>query len=261
MIKNSSWVDTHCHLEMLKTDVDEALAHAKEMGVGMMMTIGTRHSSNLEVLRLVKEYEEVYGALGIHPHDADDATPEHLDFISQHLKEEKKLVALGECGFDLFYEHSTIENQKRVFYQQIEMALELDLPLVIHSREAEAVTRQMLKDFKGRGMKGVFHSYTSSPELAKEILDLGFYISVNGICTFPKSDEVREVLRMVPPDQLLLETDSPFLAPVPVRGKSNLPGNVAHVGQFVAATLGREPIEIQEQCFRNCQTLFERLSK
>ena len=261
MITNSTWVDTHCHLEMLKTSTAEAMAHAREMGVGLMMTIGTKDSSNKEVLRLIHEYEEVYGAVGIHPHEADQATQAHLDFIASSLKAEKKLVALGECGFDLYYEHSTIENQKRVFYQQIEIALEQDIPLVIHSREAEPATRQMLQDFKGRGLKGVFHSYTSSPELAKEILDLGFYVSVNGICTFPKSEEVREVLRMIPKDQLLLETDSPFLAPVPVRGKSNLPGNVAHVGRFVAETLGRTPEEVQEQCFRNCRTLFERLSK
>lgn len=256
-----SWVDTHCHLEMLKEDPKGALERSREMGVKLFMTIGTKQASNQAILGHLEEYEGVWGALGIHPHEADHAQPEHLEFILEHSKSNPKLVAIGECGYDYYYGYSSRENQKRVFYRQLEMALELDLPLVIHSREAEEDTLTMLADFKGKGLRGVFHSFTSSKELAHEVLEAGFHLSFNGICTFPKSEDVREVLRMTPLDRLLLETDAPFLAPVPVRGKPNFPGNVAHVGHFIAEHLRMETEELRRQTTLNALRLFERVGE
>ena len=259
MKPNLTWVDTHCHLEMLKEEPDTALEKSTALGMETCLTIGTKHSSNLKVCEYVEQYPSVYGAVGIHPHEADAAKVEELGFIRESLLANQKLVAIGECGFDFFYSHSGEGNQKRIFYQQLEIACDVKLPLVIHSREAEKQTFEMLADFKGKGLTGVFHSYTSGLDLAKAVLDLGFYISVNGICTFPKSDAVREVLKIIPKKQLLLETDSPFLSPVPMRGKPNIPGNVSYVGAFVADYLGMEQQELKELCYQNTLELFSRI--
>ena len=253
------WIDTHCHLDMIKSPLDEVLSQAKEMQVGPLITIGTKSQANEEVVRLVDYAPEIYGSLGIHPHEADEAKVEDFDYIKAQSASHPKLIAIGECGFDFFYSHSSAEGQKEVFYKQIEIALELDLPLVIHAREAEAETLEMLHDFKGQGLRGVFHSYTSTMKLAEEIIAQDFYLSFNAISTFAKADNVREVLLKTPKDRILIETDSPFLAPKPHRGRPNFPAYVSYVGEQIAANLEMTVSDFKELTRNNSLKLFTNL--
>ncbi|MDT8448505.1 MAG: TatD family hydrolase [bacterium] len=250
------WVDTHCHLEMLKEPAQSALEKGTEAGLSHCLTIGTGPQSNAQVLAFCDQFPQVYGSLGIHPHQAGETTPEHLAFIGENL-DHPKIVALGECGLDYHYDFSKPEEQKPLFMAQLKMAQERNMPLVIHSRQAEEDTLECLAQADQGGLRGVFHSFTSSLEMAQKVLELGFYLSFNGICTFPRSEAVREVLAKVPLDRLLLETDAPYLSPVPLRGKPNLPGNVALVGEFVAKFLGIDPQELSQLCFENSLKLFE----
>ena len=254
-----TWVDTHCHLDMLDRAPAEAVAQANDMGVDLLITIGTQHQSNQAVAQITREFLPVYGAVGVHPHEADRAEDDDFAFITDEVKNNDKIIALGEGGFDYYYGHSSREGQKQVFYRLVLIALEFGLPLVIHARDADDAVREFLRDFKGQGVRGVFHSYTGNPFLAEEILQEGFYLSFNGICTFPKGENVREVLRMTPHDRLLLETDAPFLAPKPHRGRTNQPGYVSLVGEFVAEFLQLPPQEVKKMCFDNSMQLFQRL--
>jgi len=256
LTKNYRWVDTHCHLDMLKEDPSGALDKGREQGLCHSLTIGTNHETNQEVLKFCQQFGDVSGALGIHPHYAKDAKPEHFEFMETHLKTNPKLLAVGECGLDFFYSLSEVEPQKEVFLEQLRMSIALDMPLVIHSRSAEKETLECLSKVDVSKLRGVFHSFTASLEMAEAVLEMGFSLSFNGICTFPKSDEVRQVLAQVPLDKLLLETDSPYLSPVPFRGKPNLPGNVSVVGAFVADFLEVETGELAERCYQNSQKLF-----
>ncbi|MDX2471121.1 MAG: TatD family hydrolase [SAR324 cluster bacterium] len=257
----TQWIDSHCHLDMIKIPLGEVLTQAKEMSVGPLMTIGTKGESNRSVVELVDQAPEIFGTLGIHPHEADATTEGDFKFIHESAESNPKIIAIGECGFDFFYSHSTATGQKEVFYKQIEIALELNLPLVIHARDAEAETMQMLKDFKGQGLKGVFHSFTSSLELAELVLEQGFYLSFNGIATFPKAENVREVLLKTPKDRILIETDSPFLAPKPFRGRTNFPGYVSYVGMQLAEILQIDITEFQRLTRTNTLNLFQNLKE
>ncbi len=257
----AQWIDSHCHLDMIKSPLEEVLAQAKEMEVGPLITIGTKGESNKNVVELVSQSPEIYGTLGIHPHEADAATEADFTYIKESAKDNPKIIAIGECGFDFFYSHSSVEGQKKVFYKQIEMALELDLPLIIHARDAEAETMQMLKDFKGQGLKGVFHSFTSTLELAELVIEQDFYLSFNGIATFPKAENVREVLLKTPKNRILIETDSPFLAPKPYRGKTNYPGYVSFVGVQLAEILAMDAVEFQQLTRNNTLNLFQNLKE
>jgi len=245
MNQTPRWVDTHCHLEMLKEPAATALEKGAALGLRRCLTIGTNHQTNQEV---------VYGALGCHPHHAKDFVPSYLEFIDQALGQNPKLVAVGECGLDFFYGFSEPELQTQAFEAQLRLAHKHQKPVVIHSREAETATLAVLKT--APPVRGVFHSFTSSLEMAQQVLEQGFYLGFNGICTFPKSEAVREVLKQTPKSRLLLETDAPYLSPVPLRGKPNLPGNVSLVGAFVAEFLGLPALELAEICYQNSLDLF-----
>ena len=254
--EKNRWVDTHCHLEMLKEDPAGALEKGREQGLCHSMTIGTNHETNQAVLGLCAQFGDISGALGIHPHYAKDAEPAHFDFIEKNAINNPRIIAIGECGLDFFYTLSEAEPQKEVFVKQLQLAIKHNLPVVIHSRSAEQETLDCLAQVDVSKLRGVFHSFTSSLDMAQKILEMGFYISFNGICTFPKSDEVREVLKQMPLDRILLETDSPYLSPVPFRGKPNVPGNVSVVGEFVADFLGLEAPELAQRCYTNSKQLF-----
>jgi TatD DNase family protein len=259
MNKKPAWVDSHCHLEMLKEDVERVMEQSQAAGMKFCITIGTDQPANLRVKQLCRQFENVYGTLGFHPHGASEFEPEHLSWIREELQTNKKLVAIGECGYDLYYRFSKKEDQARVFESQLNLAVELDLPVVIHSREADEPTREMLAAFKDKNLKGVVHCFTSDREQARFVLDYGFLLSFNGICTFPQSESVREVLKFTPLDRLLLETDSPYLSPVPFRGKPNLPGRVAIVGEYIANYLGISVEQLSQQVLDNTKMLFSRI--
>jgi TatD DNase family protein len=254
-----SWIDTHCHLEMLKQGTDKVLKTSQESGMRFCITIGTSHEANLRVKELCRDYQSVYGTLGFHPHDASRVEADHLQWIREELDSNLKMIAVGECGYDLFYEHSKKEDQTKIFETQLELASELNLPVVIHSRDADRETREMLNAFKDSDLSGVVHCFTSDLEQARFILDYGFSLSFNGICTFPQAEAVREVLQYTPLDRLLLETDSPYLSPVPFRGKPNIPGRVSIVGEFIADFLGISTENLANQVMENTKTLFPRI--
>ncbi len=254
-----SWFDSHCHFDMLDQEAGPLAEQAIQAGVGLMLTIGTKDESNRKILPLIASQPALHGALGIHPHEAAQAREADFQFIYEAAQNQTKVVAIGECGFDFYYRHADSKSQVQVFYRQVEIALELGLPLVIHARDAESQVQGFLKDFQGSGLRGVFHSFTGTVGLAEKILQKGYLLSFNGICTFPKGENVREVLKITPLNQILLETDAPFLAPKPHRGRMNYPAYLPLVGRFVANFLRITETQLKNACWENSLRLFNRI--
>lgn len=253
------WVDTHCHLEMIKQPVEVVMENNRKAGLDFCISIGTDHSSNKKVKHFCGQFNDVYGTLGFHPHGASNVQPDHVDWMKSELQSNKKLVAVGECGYDLYYEFSDRKAQSAVFETQLNLAVDLDLPVVIHSRDADDQTRDMLEAFKSKNMNGVVHCFTSDRNQAKYLLDAGFYLSFNGISTFPQAEAVRDVIQFMPRDRILLETDAPYLSPVPYRGKPNLPGRVSIVGDYLAKFLKMNAEDLAFVTTENTKTLFTRI--
>lgn len=255
------FVDSHCHIdgEQFDGDRDEIVKRANDAGVKLMLTVGTGNPHDGEIERAVKaaeKYENVFASVGVHPHDAklyDDAAETHLI----ELAKRKKTIAWGEIGLDYYYDHSPREVQREVFRQQIKTAKSLDLPVIIHSREADDETVEILSDeYKTLGRGGVMHCFGGTAEMAQSMLDVGFYISFAGNVTFKKAENLREAARIVPFDKLLIETDCPFLAPVPNRGKRNEPSFVVHTARFLADFYGIALEKLAEQTTQNFLDFF-----
>ncbi|MBO8142551.1 MAG: TatD family hydrolase [Firmicutes bacterium] len=231
-------VDTHAHLdhELFAADQHEVIQRAREAGVCYIVTIGSDVASSEAAVRLAEQYEGVWAAVGIHPHDASGGSEEAFYRIEE-LARHPRVVAIGEIGLDYHYDHSPRPVQREVFIRQLELARKLDLPFVVHNREADADTMAILREH-GAGMPGLLHSFAGSPDMAEECLRMGYFISTGGMVTFKKADAVREAIGRVPLDRLLLETDAPYLTPVPLRGRRNEPAFVRHVAEFVAEWRG-----------------------
>ena len=259
MSDKAVWVDSHCHLEMIKQSTPEVMEKSQNAGMAYCITIGTSDKANEKVKQLCQDHDNVFGTLGFHPHGASEVVPEQVEKIRNALQSNPRLVAVGECGYDLYYTYSAEKDQKKVFETQLVLALELDLPVVIHSRDADKQTRDMLDAFRTRGLTGVVHCFTSDLDQARYMLDYGLFLSFNGICTFPQAQPVRDVLQYTPLDRVLLETDSPYLSPVPFRGKPNIPGRVSIVGEYVADFLGIPASELAAQMKINTKTCFPRI--
>ncbi len=226
------WTDVHTHLNMLDIPAELAVEEAQQAGVTQIITIGTEPDDWPLVMGFSKKFAQVKGALGLHPHSAKL----YSDEIEKQLKkvlDEKNIIACGEIGLDYHYEYSEREKQKEAFYRQMVLAKEKKLPVEIHTRSAEEDTVAILKQFSG-SVRGLLHCFSGTWNLARAALDLGFNISFSGIITFKKAEELREVCQKVPLDRLHLETDAPYLAPVPHRGKQNKPAWVVHTAQVVA---------------------------
>ncbi|MCA1623011.1 MAG: TatD family hydrolase [Acidobacteria bacterium] len=235
------FVDSHCHIdgEAFDADRDEVVQRAKDAGVKAMLTVGTGNPHNDEIKKAVEvaeSYENVFASVGVHPHDAkfyDDKSETHLIDL---VESSKKVIAWGEIGLDFYYDNSPREIQIEVFRRQIRMAKELNLPIIIHSRDADEETTEILtkecsdKNFRG----GIMHCFGGSAEMAKGLMKIGFYVSFAGNVTFKKAENLREAAKIVPLDKLLIETDCPFLTPVPFRGKRNEPSFVVHTAEFLA---------------------------
>ncbi len=250
----TSFIDTHCHLDKLKISPEDALAEAKTVGVHQVITISVDEPSFDFVEKCTQDYANVYGTIGIHPHDAVDYTQATSDKI-QKLVKHKKIVAIGEIGLDYHYEYSVRETQKQVFRKQLKIAADLNLPVVLHSREAEEDTLKMLEEIPIQ-QKGVAHSFTSSFEMAQKLVEKGWYLGINGIVTFKKTEELRKVVQWLPIERLLLETDAPFLSPVPYRGKPNTPSRINVIAEFIADL---KNISLEDLAFKtnqNAQSLF-----
>lgn len=244
------WTDDHCHLP---EDLDAAraqVAEAAAAGVTRMVTIGTTVEDSRQAISAARALHGVWATAGVHPHDAKDGT-EGLE----ELLDEPEVVGVGECGLDYHYNHSPVDVQREVFSHQIALAQAHDLALVIHTREAWDDTFAVLAEH-GVPRRTVFHCFTGGMEEAKRVLALGAYISFSGIVTFPNANDVREAAAVCPLDRLLVETDAPFLTPVPHRGRPNQPAFVTLVGAAVAAAQGRPVEEIAAATWANAETLF-----
>jgi TatD DNase family protein len=248
-------IETHCHLDMLKSvALQDVLQRCDDLNIQKLITISTSPDNLEVVLKLAGEHENVFCSQGIHPHEAKHFNSEILEKIKKTI--DKKILAIGEIGLDYHYLISSKESQIRAFHQQAQLACELDLPIILHTREAEEQTMETLRPFKGK-LKGVAHSFTSSLNLAKFLVEeMGFYLGFNGIITFKNAENVRAVAKWAPLKRILLETDAPFLAPTPHRGKENTP----YLLPFVALTLCKlknlAPKQCLTQIHQNTHELF-----
>ena len=251
----TSFIDTHCHLDKLDSTPEEAIIEAKQAGVQRMVTVSVDEPSLDFVSSIVQQFPEVYGSVGFHPHDAAELTEDLEQKIRKLALEEKKLIAIGETGLDYHYMYSSAKVQQQVFSKQLQLAVELNLPVIMHSREAETDTLNILQEIPVPPL-GVAHSFTSSFEMAKTLIEMGWYIGINGIVTFKNAEDLREVVSWLPLDRLLLETDSPFLAPTPFRGKPNKPAYIPAIATFIAELRGISLEQLSEQTSANAQRLF-----
>ena len=253
-------IDSHCHLDYLARDGDleEIVGRARRAGVSAMVTICTKLSEFDIVRSIAQRYPEVSCSVGVHPHEAAEEGQESPDRLRE-LADLPEVVGIGETGLDYFYEHSPREAQQRSFRSHIAAARETGLPLIVHTRDADADTVAILREEAEAGaMTGVIHCFTAGPELAEAALELGFYIGVSGIMTFKKAEELRQTLRRVPLERLLVETDAPYLAPVPQRGKQNEPAFVVHTAAALAELKAVETDELAAVTTENFYTLFSR---
>ena len=253
-------VDSHCHLDFpdFEGEIPDLVARANDAGVKRMVTICTKLKNEPSVRKIAEEHEAVYYAAGTHPMSAASeplASVDQLIKISQH----PKMVGIGETGLDYHYTAESAEIQKTSLKIHIEAARETNLPLIIHSRAADEDMAAILKDeFKKGQYKCVMHCFSSSLELAKLSLELGFYLSMSGIITFKKSEELRSIFKLAPIDQVLVETDSPYLSPVPFRGKRNEPSYTAHTAEVGATIYGVDYITFANQTTKNFNRLFSK---
>lgn len=254
---NSPIIETHCHLDYLKSfEISEIIEKSKEVGIEKIVTIAVEPGNLDRVIEIAKDNENVYCTQGIHPHDARLWTDEVDKKIYSQATFEKN-VAIGEIGLDYHYDNSPREKQREVFDRQLAMASELDLPVVIHSRDAEEDTKAILKNhLNGLNKKGVIHSFTSSIDLAEFAIENDFYLGFNGIITFKSADNVREAVKITPLNRLLLETDAPFLTPIPFRGRENAPFYLPFVAEKLAELKEVSVDELLPQVYSNSFSLF-----
>ena len=253
-------IDSHAHIQGKEYagEVEAVIARAREAGVGKIIAVGGAGdmSSNTEAVGLAKSFAGVYATVGMHPHDAKDVGADELKKLKDLAAAEPKVVAVGETGLDYYYNHSPREVQRRVFGQFIHLARETGLPIVVHERDAAQDVADLLRTEGAGKLRGVIHCFTGNYEAARAYLDLGFYISFTGIITFKNADALRDVVRNVPLERMLVETDSPYLTPVPHRGKRNEPAYVRYVAETVARIKGLSLEEVARVTTQNVRELF-----
>lgn len=252
------WLDVHAHLNFLEDSVEQSLEKAKKAGVRRIITIGTEPGDLQTVLDIAeKNFPTVSCTLGIHPHEAKLYTQDIEDFILQKAHQ-PWVVALGEMGLDYYYKNSQPDEQKVAFEKQLALAERLNLPVEIHTRDADEDTVEILQKFAGR-VRGIIHCFTGSEWLADECLKLGYNISISGIVTFKNADALRKIAESVPVDRLHVETDAPFLTPVPFRGVKNSPQYVVFTAQFVAELKKMSLEDFSSQMIANARKMFPKL--
>lgn len=247
-------IDSHAHLVSLE-NLDEVLKRAKENNIDKIVSISSDIPSTEETILLAEKYDFIFATTGVHPHSADQTNEKVLKGLD-HYASHEKVVAIGETGLDYFYMNSDKEIQINSFTEHIRLGKKHDLPVIIHVREADEDMREILKKETAASTPGVIHCFTGNYETAVKYLDLGYYISFSGIVTFKKSEELREAAKNIPADRILIETDSPYLAPVPHRGKPNEPSFVKHVAQTVADVREISIDELAEITKANTERLF-----
>lgn len=256
-------IDTHCHLDFpdFEAERDAIIERARAAGVGQMITISTRVKRFDTILAIAEAYPNVFCSVGTHPHNADeelDITVDDLIRLSAH----PKVVAIGEAGLDYFYDNAPRDAQAEGLRRHIAAARQTGLPLVIHSRSADEDMAAILTEETGKGVfPFLLHCFSSGPELARVGVELGGYVSFSGILTFPKSEELREIAKTVPHDRMIVETDAPYLAPKPFRGKRNEPAYVAHTAEVLADTIGVTKDEIASLTTENAFRIFSKMPR
>ena len=251
--------DSHAHLndERFDEDRDELINSLKEKSVDLVVNPGADIETSKSAVELSKKYDFIYAAVGVHPHDVSDLDDTAIDTIRNLAIENNKVVAIGEIGLDYYYDYSPRDSQKEWFKKQILLANELKLPIIIHDRDAHADTFDIIKENKSDEIGCVLHCYSGSVELAREYIKLGCYISIPGTVTFKNSRKVREVAREIPLDRLFIETDSPYMAPEPHRGKRNDPSLVAFVADKIAQEKGISYEEVCDKTKENAKKFFK----
>jgi TatD DNase family protein len=256
------FVDSHCHLNYkgLVEDQDAVLARAADAGVSAMLNISTRKREWADIIATAEKAPNIWASVGIHPHEADS----HADVDTAQLvaaADHSKVIAIGETGLDYFYDHSDRAQQQASFRAHLVASRETGLPVIVHTRDAEEDTARILREEMGKGpFPGVIHCFTASGEFADIALELGLFISISGIVTFKNAQDLRDTAARIPEDRLLIETDSPFLAPVPHRGKSCEPAFVADTGRFLADLRGVSVEHLAQTTADNFYTLFSKAS-
>ena len=251
-------VDSHCHLDFpeLVADASGVIARARNAGVGHMLTISTKLSTFEKVRGIAESFDQVSCSVGIHPHEAGVEPATDVGKLLA-LAGHPKVVAFGETGLDYFYEHSPRAEQAASFRVHIDAARAAQLPIIVHTRDADADTAAILAEEQARGaFPGVIHCFSSGAELAEKTLEMGFYLSFSGIVTFKKAEALREVVKKTPLDRILVETDSPYLAPIPHRGKTNEPAYVVHTANLVAELKGVSREDLAQATTANFFRLF-----
>lgn len=247
------FIDTHCHVvSEYYDDIDEVIKNAIDNGVLKIIVNGYNMQSNREVLELVKKYDIVYGALGIQPEELYDYNDDSLKFIEEHINDEK-IIAVGEIGLDYHYDTDK-ELQKELFKRQLEIAYKYNKPVIIHSRDCIQETYNILKESK---VKGTMHCYSGSKEMALEFIKIGFSIGIGGVSTFKNAKNIVDVIKYIPLEYIILETDSPYLTPEPYRGKRNEPMYIPIVAKRVADIKGLDIKEIERTTTDNARRLFD----
>ncbi len=249
-------IDSHCHLDFkeYRNNIDQIIKNARDAGIHTLINIGADLESSKRSVELAAKYNFIYATVGVHPHDAskyDDRTETEL----LKLLENKRVVAIGEIGLDYYRDLSPRPVQQRAFRRQLEIAVDRKYPVVIHTRESFHNTVNIVKEFAQSLRGGIFHCFPGTIEDALEVIELGFHISVGGVITYPKA-KMAEVAVKAPLDSILLETDSPYLTPVPFRGKTNQPAYVAYVRDKVAELRGIAPSEVEKVTDRNCRKVY-----
>jgi TatD DNase family protein len=253
-------VDSHCHLDFADfgTERDDVIARARRAGVGTMLTICTKITEFAEVRAIAEANDDIWCSVGIHPHEAASEPETDAEALSQ-MARHPKVVGIGECGLDFYYDHSPRDRQAAVFRAHAAAARASGLPLIVHTRNADEMTAAILAEESGKGtLSGVIHCFSSSPQLAEQAIALGFYLSFSGIVTFKKAEALRAVAKAAPLDRILVETDAPYLAPMPHRGKRNEPAFVVHTATLLAGLRGLAPEDFARHTTENFFRLFDK---
>ncbi len=250
-------IETHCHLDYLKEhDLDDIIRQSADVGIERIITIAVSPDNLEKVMKLAQKHPMIWGTQGVHPHDADKFEAQTGETIRKNAINER-ILAIGEIGLDYYYEQSDRNIQKQVFEKQLQIASDLDLPVVIHSRDADDDTMAILKNFESTLLKrGVIHSFTSGPELAQYAIEQNFHLGFNGICTFNSAQNVRDIIHMTPIENIILETDAPYLTPIPYRGRENASFYLPFIAERVALEKNIEIEVFLQSVYQNSLNLF-----
>lgn len=250
-------IDSHAHLddERFDEDRDQVIKALEEAGIGIIINPGADLNSSIKAVSLAEKYENIYAAVGVHPHSASEMDEATMDMLRAFANRDK-VVAIGEIGLDYYYDNSPRDVQRKWFREQLNLAKEVGLPVIIHSREASSDTFEIIKEAQDGRLTGVMHCYSGSVDLAMEYIKLGFYISLAGPVTFKNAKKPKEVAKAIPLDKLLIETDSPYMAPEPYRGKRNDPRYVRYVAEAIAQIKGISFEEVARKTSENAKRLF-----